>query len=282
LRLEASEVRVDAGVNIDARHPKYALSFNEEDPVYTYVTRLTFTGVVISPPDRAGDRYQIAVSGDEAPSRRVSPTLKQLQERDEFGSQKYRDYRGGSIPVYRKIPGLGLVDKARGEPMWYGCQRVGALGERHAFASPPWSPPVRGDRGAKGGAETVDRRRWAADDGSGRRLRAGKAVTATRRPEPEQTEGDAMDLPEDQHIYRYWIELRDMRDGSVRVLPLQAFRRIHLPTKKGSPQLPNEDVLQIHDGAVAIEARDIDDLAARLRQKYPDVAFERFLRCERD
>jgi hypothetical protein len=35
VRLEASEVRVEAGVNIDARHPKYGLSCNEEDPVYT-------------------------------------------------------------------------------------------------------------------------------------------------------------------------------------------------------------------------------------------------------
>lgn len=38
VRLEPIEVRVEAAVNIDARHPKYALSFNEEDPVYTYVT----------------------------------------------------------------------------------------------------------------------------------------------------------------------------------------------------------------------------------------------------
>jgi hypothetical protein len=126
VRMEASEVRVEAGVNIDARHPKYALSFNDEDPVYTYVTRLTFKGVVTSPPDRAGDRYQIAVSGDEAPSRRVSPTLKQLQDRDEFGSPRYRDYRGGSIPVYRKIPGLGLLDRVRGEAAWSGWANVSA------------------------------------------------------------------------------------------------------------------------------------------------------------
>lgn len=126
LRLEASEVRVDAGVNIDARHPKYALSFNEDDPVYTYITRLTLRGTVTSPPERAGDQYEVAVSGDEAPSRHVSPTLKQLQERDEFGSPKYRDYRGGSIPVYRTIPGLGLVNKARGEAAWYGWVNVSA------------------------------------------------------------------------------------------------------------------------------------------------------------
>jgi hypothetical protein len=126
VRVESSDMRIDAGVNIDARHPQYALSFHEEDPVYTYVTRVTLKGIVTSPPERAGDRYEIAVSGDEAPSRRVSPTLKQLQDRDEFQAPKYRDYRGGSIPVYRKIPGLGLVDKARGEPQWYGWANVSA------------------------------------------------------------------------------------------------------------------------------------------------------------
>lgn len=86
VRVDASDIRVEAGVNIDAKHPQYAQSFNEEDLVYTYVTRVTFKGVLTYPSERAGDRYEIAVSGDEAPSRHVSPTLKQLQERDEFGS----------------------------------------------------------------------------------------------------------------------------------------------------------------------------------------------------
>src|SRR5688500_8072033 len=93
---------------------------------------------------------------------------------------------------------------------------------------------------------------------------------------------DTMDLPEDQQIYRCWIELRDRRDGSVRNLPLQALRKIHLPAKKDAPRLPDEVVLQVKVGAEVIEARDIDDRAALLRLKYPDDAFERFLRRERD
>lgn len=105
VRIEASEARVDAGVNIDARHPQYALSFNEDDPVYTYVTRVTFKGVVTSPPERAGDRYEIAVSGDEAPSRRVSPPLKQLQERDEVGSPKFRTTEVAASPSTARSPG---------------------------------------------------------------------------------------------------------------------------------------------------------------------------------
>ncbi len=91
-----------------------------------------------------------------------------------------------------------------------------------------------------------------------------------------------MDLPESKRIYRYWVELRDRRDASVRELPLNALKRIHLPTKKGAPQLPDELVLQLQDGAEVIEARDIDDLAAQLRARYPDDSHERFLRHERD
>ena len=59
-------------------------------------------------------------------------------------------------------------------------------------------------------------------------------------------------------------------------------KRIHLPTKKGAPRLPDELVLQLQDGAEIIEARDVDDLAAQLRARYPDDSHERFLRQERD
>ena len=91
-----------------------------------------------------------------------------------------------------------------------------------------------------------------------------------------------MSLPESQHIYRYWVELRDRRDGSVRILPLSAIQRIHLTTKWNETRLPDEQVLQLQDESAVVEAKDIDDLAAQLRGKYPDDTYERFLRRERD
>lgn len=94
--------------------------------------------------------------------------------------------------------------------------------------------------------------------------------------------GIAIDPPENKRIYRYWVELRDRRDGSVRVLPLGAIQRIHLAARKGEPQLPDEQVLRLQDGDEFIEAKDIDDLAAQLRAKYPDDMYERFLHRERD
>ena len=91
-----------------------------------------------------------------------------------------------------------------------------------------------------------------------------------------------MDLPESKRIYRYWVEICDRRDGSVRALPLAAIQRIHLTAKKSEARLPDEQVLQLQDESAVIEAKDIDDLAAQLRAKYPDETYERFLRSERD
>ncbi len=118
--VESSDVRVEADINYDAKLPQYAIRLNEQDPVYKYVTRLVLRGAVTYPPERAGDRYEVSISGDDSPSKEVSPTLRQLQERDEHGSPKYREYRGGHIPVYKPVAGFGLVDKVRGEPAWSG------------------------------------------------------------------------------------------------------------------------------------------------------------------
>lgn len=89
-------------------------------------------------------------------------------------------------------------------------------------------------------------------------------------------------VPEAQQIFRYWVELRDLREGSTRNLPLTAIARIHLPTKKNAPQLPSGQLLQLQDGPTTLEAKDLDELAAQLGQRYPDDAFERTLRRERD
>ena len=91
-----------------------------------------------------------------------------------------------------------------------------------------------------------------------------------------------MSQPESKHIYRYWVELRDRRDGSVRTLPLSAIQRIHLTATKNKTRLPDEQVLQLQDKSAVIEAKDIDDLAVQLRARYPDETHERFLRSERD
>src|SRR5690242_10024252 len=83
-------------------------------------------------------------------------------------------------------------------------------------------------------------------------------------------------------IYRYWVELRALRDGSTRSLPLTVFKRVHLPTRKGEPQQADEEVLRLEDGPAVLEAKTLEHLADQLRRKYPDQDFERTLKCERD
>jgi hypothetical protein len=83
-------------------------------------------------------------------------------------------------------------------------------------------------------------------------------------------------------IFRYWVEIRDLGEDSTRKLPLKALTRIHIPTRKGEAQQPNEQILTVEDGLTTHEASSLDQLARQLREAYPDGSFERTLRCERD
>lgn len=91
-----------------------------------------------------------------------------------------------------------------------------------------------------------------------------------------------MDRPEDQKIYKCWVELHRKSDGDVRRVVLEGQRRIHIPAKKIAPKLPDETVLLVMDGPDVMEGPDIDSIAMLLRLKYPDEGYDRFLKCERD
>lgn len=91
-----------------------------------------------------------------------------------------------------------------------------------------------------------------------------------------------MGSPTTERIFRYWVELRDLRSGTTRNLPLGAIAKIHIPRKRNEAQRPREEILQLHDNPTIIEAKNFDDLATQLREKYPDGAYERTLHGERD
>jgi hypothetical protein len=82
------------------------------------------------------------------------------------------------------------------------------------------------------------------------------------------------ELPDAEQIFRYWVEVRDLTNGSVSNLPLSAFARIHIPRKKNEAQKPREEILRLQDGSTILEAISLDDLAAQLRQKYPDSGYD--------
>jgi hypothetical protein len=90
------------------------------------------------------------------------------------------------------------------------------------------------------------------------------------------------DIPKDKQIFRYWVEVRELRTGSVRELPLIGVRKIYIPRNKNDAGIPDEDVLELKDGSETREAKNLDDLAAQLRQRYPDEAYERRLFSLRD
>ena len=126
VKVESYDARVEADINIEAKDPKYAIELDDRDPVYKYITRLTIVGTATYPEDRAGQRFEVTVFGDESPSRRVFATLKDIHERGEYGQPLYRQYRGQDLPVFRKPPGLGLLDKVRGESRWTAWLNVAA------------------------------------------------------------------------------------------------------------------------------------------------------------
>ena len=87
----------------------------------------------------------------------------------------------------------------------------------------------------------------------------------------------------DKKILHYWVEVRELASGSVRKLPLSAVRLICLKRgKKNEPLLPDRELLRLQDGEETWEASDFDELKLQLRDKYPDVAFERTLHYVRD
>ena len=68
----------------------------------------------------------------------------------------------------------------------------------------------------------------------------------------------------------------------MRNLPLTAVAKIHILRSKKEAQRPTEEILQLKDGSTTLEAKSLDDLAAQLRDRYPDGTYERTLHRERD
>jgi len=90
------------------------------------------------------------------------------------------------------------------------------------------------------------------------------------------------DSQESQQVFRYWVEVRELPNGSARNLPLNGVIKIHIPRTKKEAKKPNKEILQLKDGPATLEANSIQDLAAQLRARYSDNAYERTLHWQRD
>jgi len=109
--VENYDAHVDAAINHNVYAPQYAWDLNDDDPVYSFNSHLTINGVSVYPEGRGKERYELTIYGDDAPSRKLSANLKDVQVRDKFGSPLYRTYRSREIPVYDPPKGMGILEK---------------------------------------------------------------------------------------------------------------------------------------------------------------------------
>lgn len=75
--------------------------------------------------------------------------------------------------------------------------------------------------------------------GAGQSLKRGRIVATM--------DGNRKEAPDRTQVFRCWIEVREMSSGSVRILPLTAATRIHIPRKKSEEQRPSEEILRLKD-----------------------------------
>lgn len=118
IRVDSYDADISAAINYNLYAPETAFYLDEDDPLYKFATRLTITGTGAYPEDRAGHTFTFTICGDDAPSRGLNLTLKDMQEREGYGIPKYRTYRGRQIPVFKDVKGITFLDKVRGENAW--------------------------------------------------------------------------------------------------------------------------------------------------------------------
>lgn len=118
IRVDDYEASLSTLINHAAYEPQYGWQPADDDPVYQNGITLRVLGTSIWPDKRAGDQYEITLSADNSPSRNLEMKLRDLAELDEFGTPRYRAYRGREVPIYKQPPDFGLLDKVRGLPSW--------------------------------------------------------------------------------------------------------------------------------------------------------------------
>ncbi|MCG7870498.1 MAG: hypothetical protein JAZ11_00160 [Candidatus Thiodiazotropha lotti] len=116
IKVDVYSVRSEAGINYHLHSSLYPFD-HEDEPIYSFETVLHISGVCTDPKDRAGHRFDITLYG-MPDVQRNNPRIKDLHERDEHGSHKYRKRRGREEPVYAPAPPIAYIDKIRGDDRW--------------------------------------------------------------------------------------------------------------------------------------------------------------------
>ena len=122
IRVESYEVSADASISMNLTMDR-PLFYQDDDPVYEFVSTLKISGKSTYPENRAGDTYEVSVRGDES-YRVLALTLRDMQARDDCGVPIYRSYRGEQIPVFNRPPGFATMKRQRGTRIWDIWMRV--------------------------------------------------------------------------------------------------------------------------------------------------------------
>ncbi len=119
IRVDRYDVGAEASINYQVEQPQYAFGdLTDDEPVYKYVTHLKITGAATHPEERAGERYELMIYGDDSPTRNVHLKLRDVQVKNDYNSPQYREYRGRRIPVVNPIPGFTILNRDRGDGTW--------------------------------------------------------------------------------------------------------------------------------------------------------------------
>lgn len=67
IRLDRYDVEAGVGVSYLLERPDLAFRDADDDPVFEHVTQLELAGSASYPPERAGERFELTVRGDDGP-----------------------------------------------------------------------------------------------------------------------------------------------------------------------------------------------------------------------
>ena len=97
----------------------------------------------------------------------------------------------------------------------------------------------------------------------------------------ERREGKIQNKRREQ-IFRYWVEVRSLQDGSILKLPMTEAMMVPLVSSKINPQPSSRRVLRLQDDTEILEADAFEELRVQLQRRYPDEAYQRTIHWERD
>jgi hypothetical protein len=111
IKVERFEADVEVRLNLELSTVHPSSDDRDDEPVFPASTKLRIRGHATQPQERAGEAYEITLSGE--PSARMQLKLKDVHVHDEGHAPVYRTFKGEDIPVYNAPPGFATFQRRR-------------------------------------------------------------------------------------------------------------------------------------------------------------------------